>query len=291
MECVQRQVDPSTTKFPDMWTVVEYFFTIVFTIELLLNAYGSWRKLFLASCWNYFDMFVVAVGILLLCVPNLPGPLNFVKMCRAFRVFRLFGRIASLKKILVSIEKALPGVINAFIIMLLVVCIYAVLAVDLYAKAYDLALPGDPSIAVTPRGQRYGDEYYGNFFRALYTLFQLLTGESWSEMGVRPLLFKEGEDLSNNIVCAIFFVSFVLINGVILLNVVVAVLLDGMTAASEEQKQEEAPKGDNGEGSEVAEGKQEINLKQEVVNVKAQVQDMRAKLKEALALVRKDATI
>merc|ERR1719352_31854 len=40
----------------------------------------------------------------------------------------------------------------------------------------------DSSIdSLTARGFYYGQEYYGTFFRALYTLFQVLTGESWSE--------------------------------------------------------------------------------------------------------------
>jgi len=295
MECVQRQIDPTTVEYKGLWLVLEHFFTIAFSIELLVNFYGSWRKTFLSSAWNYFDVFVVAVGILLLIVRDLPGPLNFVKMLRAFRVFRLFGRIKSLKMILVSIEKAIPGVVNAFIIMLLVVCIYAVLATDLYAKYYQMALPDDAPVAMTARDQRYGHEYYGNFAKSLYTLFQILTGESWSELGVRPVLHGS-PDLTENILSTIFFTSFVLITGIILLNVVVAVLLDGMAAASEERKQsEETNKGGNGESTEngnASDKKKEDDLKQEVTNVKAQVVEMRLKLKEALALTRRrDTTI
>jgi len=296
MECVRRQIDPDPdqTTYQDLWDVLEYFFTIAFLIELIINAYGSWWRTFFKSSWNYFDMFVVGVGIVLLFAKDLPGPLNFVKMCRAFRVFRLFGRIPSLKKILGSIEKALPGVLHAFIIMLLVVCIYAVLAVDLYADYYDLDVPNEPRppVTMTARDRRYGDEYYGNFGKSLYTLFQVLTGESWSEMGVRPILHwdQEQKDTFDNIISAFFFTSFVLINGVILLNVVVAVLLDGMTAAAEEQKQasedEEEDKATNGNTDDDKE-----SLKEEVSAVKAQVAEMRLKLREALALVSRDVDL
>jgi len=288
MECVQRQIDPTTVEYKVLWLVLEHFFTIAFSIELLVNFYGSWRKTFLSSAWNYFDVFVVAVGILLLIVRDLPGPLNFVKMLRAFRVFRLFGRIKSLKMILVSIEKAIPGVVNAFIIMLLVVCIYAVLATDLYAKYYQMVLPDDAPVAITARDQRYGNEYYGNFGKSLYTLFQILTGESWSEMGVRPLLFNS-PDLTDNIVSVVFFVSFVVINGIILLNVVVAVLLDGMSTASDEHKEhaEQKTKPENGKAKpENDDGMaQDVDLQQEVSDMKAQILEMRLKLKEALTLV------
>merc|ERR1740123_1409172 len=109
-------------------------------------------------------------------------------MLRTFRVFRLFGRVESLKKILRSISLSLPGMFNAFVIMLLVVMIYAVLAVDLYSDYYVMVNPSDPDNQdVTARGEKYSEEYYGTFFKALYTLFQILTGESWSEMGVRPI--------------------------------------------------------------------------------------------------------
>jgi len=283
IECLTRQIDPDQNRYKSVWKGFEYIFTIAFLIELIVNLYGSWRKTFLASSWNYFDMFVVAVGILLLVVDDLPGPLNFVKMCRAFRVFRLFGRIPSLKKILVSIEKALPGVVHALVIMLLVVCIYAVIAVDFYSNYYSEVKPNEPDAAWTGRGERYGDEYYGNFCRALYTLFQILTGESWSEMGVRPVLHNS-PDLQENIIATVFFITFVLINGVILLNVVVAVLLDGMTAAAEEQKQTQEENGE--ENTEKANGdEKEPSLPQELIQVKAQVEDMKRQLKEALALL------
>ena len=66
----------------------------------------------------------------------------------------------------------------------------------------------------------YGQEYWGNFMKSLYTLFQVLTGESWSEAVARPLLEW------SPVPTAIYFVSFMLLNGIVLINVVVAVLLE-----------------------------------------------------------------
>jgi hypothetical protein len=41
---------------------------------------------------------------------------------------------------------------------------------------------GSPTVPyTTPRGQSYGEEYFGNFAAALFTLFQALMGDSWSE--------------------------------------------------------------------------------------------------------------
>ena len=68
------------------------------------------------------------------------------------------------------------------------------------------------------------DTSSGNF-RSLYTLFQVLTGESWSEIVARPILMSQG---SNQLVGGIFFVSYIVICGIILVNVAVAVLLEKM---------------------------------------------------------------
>ena len=117
----------------------------------------------------------------------------------------------------------------------------------------------------TPRGLCFSEEYYGNFFRAWYTLFQVLTGESWSEVAARPILFGwdyfadaastccdeistadgvetvckgcEGEYATNglsNVIAGIFFLSFVIINGFVLINVVVAVLLNEMVSQEDD---------------------------------------------------------
>merc|ERR1719482_10225 len=77
--------------------------------------------------------------------------------------------------------------------------------------------------ALTGRGFHFGQEYFGTFSRALYTLFQVLTGESWSEAVVRPLIFGYA---SNARLVGTFFTVYILLTQVVLQNVVVAVLLD-----------------------------------------------------------------
>jgi len=139
-----------------------------------------------------------------------------------------------------------PGVLNAFVIMLLVVCIYAVLAVDLLKDGFNDCKNSDIPAAITPRGNCWGDEYYGNFFKSLYTLFQVLTGESWSEMAVRPYLLAGSTDNFDIIIVSVFFVSFVCINGMVLLNVVVAVLLDGINSVGETDGNTETSSQDDG---------------------------------------------
>ena len=169
-------------------------------------------------------------------IPSLIGiPLGAfaqLRMLRAFRVFRLFKRIKSLNKIIVALGRAVPGIINAAVVQTLVMCIYAIVGVEMfgtfgadgtYTNMYNESVP-----LITTRGITYGEEYYGTFFRSLYTLFQVLTGESWSEAVARPIIFADGQVLAS-----IYFVSYVIICGIVLVNVAVAVLLEKMVEPPE----------------------------------------------------------
>lgn len=234
IQCIQKQIDPFGTKYPKIWFISENFFNIVFALELIINMYGSWCRPFFRSAWNNFDFLVVSIGLLDMVDAPLPGPLKLVRMLRAFRVFRLFGRVESLKKILMMIHRAIPGVMSAFALNFIVLCIYAVLAVDFFKDIHEgcLDLDSPPLGAVTPRGKCFGEDYYGSFLRSLYTLFQILTGESWSEAAVRPVFHFFEHSVADMFGCAVFFISFILLNAVVLLNVVVAVLIEGMQPQS-----------------------------------------------------------
>jgi len=227
---VQAQIDPKGNKFPDTFAVFEWFFNIVFLFELILNMYSCWFKKFWKSSWNVFDFFVVSIGWMFQLELPLPGPMKLLRMMRAFRVFRLFKRIESLRKILSSLGKAVPGVMNAFLIQLIIISIFAIIAVDRfrdygeggqYINEYDEIVEFQ-----TARGQDYGFEYYGDFGKALFTMFQVVTGESWSEAVTRPLFNSNSPTTSTG--SCFFFVLFCLLNGVVLINVVVAVLLEKM---------------------------------------------------------------
>lgn len=244
---IEKEVDPGFVLYTETWLALDAFFNIVFLIELLVNmyGYGGPRALFWKNFWNVFDTIIVTVGVLLMSGAIPPeSPLANLKMLRAFRVFRLFKRIKSLNKIIVALAKAIPGVANAFIIMLIFFCIYAILAVELFSgfgtDGTYITYDDDGSITVssmTARGLTNGFEYYGTFSRALYTLFQVMTGESWSEAVARPLLFGFSND-GNAVTAAIFFVSFIILTQMILVNVVVAVLLDKFVTDEEEEEPE-----------------------------------------------------
>merc|ERR1719231_608967 len=96
--------------------------------------YATWFCKFWKSGWNIFDFSVVVIGWMFQLNIPLPGPMKLLRMMRAFRVFRLFKRVKSLNKIMTSLARAVPGVTNAFLILLIVMSIYAILAVELFME-------------------------------------------------------------------------------------------------------------------------------------------------------------
>ncbi|CAK9075523.1 unnamed protein product [Durusdinium trenchii] len=246
---IEKWIDPVGTEYPSLFYGFETFFNTMFFFELLVNMYAFWCCRFWKSGWNIFDFVVVAIGILSVLRVELPGPLSMLRMMRAFRVFRLFKRVKSLNKIMVSLAKAVPGVANAFFILLLVMSIYAIIAVDLFkdfGKGFKFTnIKGKEVELITSRKQEYGFEYFGNFGKSLYTMFQVLTCESWSEAIARPLLHCNS--VAEAFGVAFFFVSFIIVNAIVLINVVVAVLLEKMVDDTEKKAdtQEEEPMEDD----------------------------------------------
>jgi hypothetical protein len=255
-QCFQRQLDPVNQGDPpadhrgQLWATIANFFNVVFLIELLINLYGTWYWpgwLFGSdlSAWNRFDCVIVFLGVVDLCNFPYPGQLKLLRMLRVFRVFRLFHRVESLQKIMHALLEAVPGVLNAGVILFIILFIYSVLAVDLFNRVYYNGkdkrenCDGEGSThGRTPRHDLcYGWEYYGTFVQASYSLFQIMSGDSWSEMGVRPVLQwfyeKDGKGMDGDVVyklerlgIMLFFLSFVLLTTFVLMNVVVTILLD-----------------------------------------------------------------
>ena len=245
---VEKEIDPDANglRYPGLWYGADTFFNIIFIFELWANVwgYGGPVKEWITG-WNIFDTIIVAVGVATMA-NALGPPFDKLKLMRAFRVFRLFKRVKELNQIIVSILKSIPAVSYAFVVMFIFFAIYAILAVELfrgfgaggYYETYDDVTDDTLVISsLTKRGYIYGTEYYGTFSRALYTLFQVQTGESWSEAVARPLIFGlTSTDGGDDPIVLAYFYSFRIMMKVVLLNVVVAVLLDSFGEGDSEDK-------------------------------------------------------
>ncbi len=201
-------------------TVCLWIFIAEIIIKLL--AYGLD---YFKDPWNWFDMIIVAVSM----VSGLP----FMAAFRAVRVFRvlkslkalrgtkLIGHVRHLQVIIAAIVNSIPSIMWTGILLLLIYYIFALIGVNLFGEAFP--------------------DWFGSLGKAMYTLFQVMTLESWS-MGIsRPVM-----DVYSY--AWVYFVPFVLISSFVVMNVVVGIVVNAIsevTAANldeaEGDKKDEAP--------------------------------------------------
>ena len=99
-------------------------FTVAFAIELAFNAFANWFELFVKNGWNWLDAVIVLMSLIDIGISNIPDWL--VKLMRAFRVIRLFGRVKALKKMITAVTASIVPMMNAFVILLIIlgICEY-----------------------------------------------------------------------------------------------------------------------------------------------------------------------
>ena len=123
-----------------------------------------------------------------------------LRLFRAFRVLRVFKRVKSLKRVVEGVMVSMPGVFNVFVIMGLIMGIWAIMGTDLYGPAMG--------------------EYFHRFLASSLTMFQCMTGDAWSAIMWTTLGIPGGWSAS------VFFPLYGLVICIIMLNIVMATLLD-----------------------------------------------------------------
>jgi len=219
VEAIRSQVLPEEGSSGEhVFLAFEYFFSIFFAIEVGVNWYGSWfTRFFVASTehehwgWNVFDLVIVSISVLAMAVPDLPG-ITVLRLFRVFRIARLFEKLESLKKIAEGILNSIPGVLQVMVFLMIVMGIWAVIGVSLYNED-------------APRE-------FGTFTKAVYTMVKALMGDF---TGINDKLLFDHDRWSS----VTFFLSYIFIATLLLMNVVVAVLLDKYLAY--EDSVEEGP--------------------------------------------------
>lgn len=215
------QMDPGAELRQDgtlLFERVDLAFTIVFVLELCVNLFVNWFYAFWRDVWNVFDFFVVSTSLVSLFVSNLGSAtsLRTIRLFRAFRVLRLFRRLNQVRKIVEALSQSVVPVANAFVIILLIMCVYSIIGVQLFHDQAGGA--------------------FGSFSKALFTMFAASTMDGWQELIIIPMIPDEdlmfSDTVPTNPWLIVFFVSFFLIVVWTLLPVVIAILLENFTEAS-----------------------------------------------------------
>ena len=170
----------------------------IFVAEIAakLVAYGH---RFFRNGWNLFDFAIVGISL----VPGGQG-LSVLRALRILRLLRVVSVTPSLRRVVEGLMNALPGMASVFLLMGLIFYIAAVMATKLFGGAFP--------------------EWFGTLGRSLYSLFQIMTLESWSMGIVRPVM--EVYPLA-----WLFFVPFILVTTFAVVNLVVGLIVNSMQDA------------------------------------------------------------
>jgi voltage-gated sodium channel len=177
----------------------------IFTAELLLKLH-VYRGRFFRDGWNVFDFAIVTIA----WIPA-AGPLSVLRALRIMRILRLVSIVPSMRKVVGALFGALPGMGSIVLVLMLVFYIAAVMATNLF-------------------GEHFPD-FFGNVGASMFSLFQIMTLESWSMGIVRPVMDVYPHAWA-------FFVPFIIVTSFTVLNLFIALIVNSMQSLNAETADE-----------------------------------------------------
>jgi len=175
----------------------------IFVVEIAAKIYARGGRFF-TSGWNLFDFAIVGVALM-------PGAqtLSVLRALRVLRLLRVLSVAPRLRRVVEGFVTALPGMGSVFLLMGMVFYIGAVMATKLFSASFP--------------------EWFGTLGRSAYTLFQIMTLESWSMGIVRPVMEVYPA-------AWLFFVPFIMVTTFVVVNLLVGLIVNSMQEAHGEEE-------------------------------------------------------
>ncbi|KAJ8350718.1 hypothetical protein SKAU_G00258480 [Synaphobranchus kaupii] len=234
------EVDEQSAQTKENLYRINVVFIILFTAECVLKMF-SLRHYFFTIGWNVFDFVVVIVSIIGMFLSEViekyfvsPTLFRVIRLARIGRVLRLIKGAKGIRTLLFALMMSLPALFNIGLLLFLVMFIYAIFGMSKFA--YVKKEDGIDDM--------FNFETFGN---SILCLFQITTSAGWDGL-LSPILNK-GLDCDSNFVnpgskvkgnCGspavgvIFFVSYIIISFLIVVNMYIAVILENFSVATEE---------------------------------------------------------
>lgn len=204
----------------------------IFIVEMLIKL-GVYRTRFPRDPWNVFDFVVIAVG----AAPTGQG-FSILRALRVLRVLRLIAVVPSMRRVVQALLSAVPGMTSIIALLGLVFYVAAVMATKLFGAAFP--------------------EWFGTIGTTMYSLFQIMTLDDWSPGIVRPVMDKYPYAWA-------FFVPFIIVTAVTVLNLFIAVIVNAMESEVRAQ-------------SRVQESRYAAERRDEAQRLEAELQALRAEV-------------
>jgi voltage-gated sodium channel len=176
----------------------------VFVVEIALRLYAH-RGAFFRDPWSVFDFAVVAIAL----IPA-SGPFAVLRALRVLRVLRLLTMVPSMRRVVGALLAAIPGLGSIAAVLLIIYYVFGVIATKLFADAFP--------------------QWFGTLGESLYTLFQVMTLESWSMGIARPVMEQYPYAWA-------FFVPFILVATFTMLNLFIAIIVNAMQTFGQDPQQ------------------------------------------------------
>ena len=190
------ETDPALwSRFGTALKAIDIFCLAIFVIELALKI-AAYRTLFWRSGWNVFDAAVIGIAL----VPG-AGPWSILRSLRVLRVLRLLTVVPQLRKVVAAFLHAIPGLAGVMAVMAIFYYTAGVLATALFGPTHP--------------------DWFGSLGKSLFTLFQIMTLESWSMGIVRPVMAQHPWAWA-------FFVPFIIIATFTILNLFIGIIVSTM---------------------------------------------------------------
>jgi voltage-gated sodium channel len=213
-------------RFAHSLNLIDQMIIYIFLVEIILKllSYGKKPWDYFGDPWNVFDFIIVAVCF----IPNIDTHFVIVlRLARILRVFRVISIFPKLQLLVNALLKSIPSMGYVVVLLFLVFYIYAVTGSFLFSKT-------DPV-------------HFGSLHTSMITLFKVLTLEGWTDI-MNIQLYGTADPAAEytmkpvSYASVAYFVSFILIGAMIIMNLFIGVIMNSMQESHSELQKELATK-------------------------------------------------
>jgi len=187
------------------WLIaLDFVLLCVFTVEIAVRIF-AFRGRFFRDPWGVFDLLVITIAWL-----PATGPLAVLRALRVLRVLRLISMMPRLRIVVEAMLHAIPGIGAIAMLLLILYYVAAVIATKLFGGTHP--------------------ELFGTIGGSMFTLFQVMTLESWSTGVARPVMEDHPQAWA-------FFVPFVLVATFVVLNLFIGIIVESIQTLRKTREQ------------------------------------------------------
>ncbi len=220
-------------RFGTLLTIIDKACLAIFVAEIAARLAADFRG-FWRDPWRIFDFTIVAIALM-----PATGAFSVLRAFRILRILRLISQFKAIRRVVTGLLSAIPGMGSIVVLLGLIFYIFAVISTKLFAASFP--------------------DWFGTLGESAYSLFQIMTLESWSMGIVRPVMEQYPYAWA-------LFVPFIIVTSFTVLNLFIGVIVDAMQREHEAEAQADR-----------------ADLHSEVAKVLTEVRSLRAELAEIKA--------